>query len=254
MGKRARGTAREARGPVSGNSVRDIFAPDEAGKTGGSENSGSIAEAAGSDTIIDPAAVGRTDIGSEGSADSAAGENRTKRKYTRRTAKPSADAVSLDIGSFKDILFSTHAMIASMFNAPNFALDDDEAEKLSKAIANVTRHYDIPGMSQKSVDWIMAIQASGAIYGPRLLAWRIARMQSIKPVVPPNPNAPQNVGVAASAPGAKPSGRAPMPMPSPLDPVRQPVPVTPAPNGPVRQQPGLDKVDGADMPLKFNYN
>lgn len=152
-------------------------------------------------------------------------------------------------------------MLASMFNAPNMALDDDEAEKLSKAIANVTRHYDVPGMSQKSVDWIMAIQAGGSIYGTRLLAWRMERAtKAVKPA-PQNPNAPANVGPSASAPGARPMAqeatpnihhgqRLPTPMPG-NETTRQPqhAPV----NGPVRQQqPGLAHLDGADLPIKFN--
>lgn len=139
-----------------------------------------------------------------------------------------------------------------MFNAPNLELDDDEAVKLSKAIANVTRHYDVPGMSQKTVDWIMAVQAGGAIYGPRLLAWRMERASRMAKPAPQNPSAPANIAPAASAPGARPIARPATPAPQPSDPVRAPQPQSPAPNGPARQQPGLAQLDGADLPIKFN--
>jgi len=254
MGKRARATARKPREPVSGDTVRDIFAEDAIGSAG--NPGGGDSENTASGSIIDPAIVGKRDDSGDGGSDTGnrdrTGEDRPKRKYTRRAATKSADAISLDIGSFKDILYSTHAMIASIFNAPNVELDEDEAAKMAKAIANVTRHYDVPGMSQKTVDWIMCMQAAGAVYGPRMLAWRMDRVARMTKPAPQNPSAPANIAPAANAPGARPMQRMETEARVPVSPVPAPRQPNSVPAGPSRIQPGLDQLDGAGLPLKLN--
>lgn len=213
-----------------------------------------VADAA-SGPIVDPASIGNSAASDSGGSDpsgSTPGE-RVKRKYTRRASK-TADAVTLDLGSFKDILFSTHAMLASIASAPDLAIDEDEAEKLAKAIANVSRHYNVPTMAQETLDWIMLIQAGGAIYGPRIIAWRMDRMsRRVKPT-PQSPMAPRNVAPSPSAANvaaeekisATSEARGHI-TPAPVNHMRPP---TTAPQA--RVQPGLDTLDGATLPIKMN--
>lgn len=266
MGKRARTTARKPRGTIPGDTgkpVVDIFATGSAGNDSDAGNSGAV-----DGSIIDPAIVGKyasgdTDSGSETSLDSGTGSDTGtgKRKYTRR--KKTEDAVSLSLGSFKDLLYSSHAMMHTITQSVLFDIDEDEAAKLAQAVANVTRHYDIPTMAQKTVDWIMLIQTAGATYGPRLMAIRMDRaMRNMKPT-PQSPMAPRNVGPSPSAPGPQPKRTMPpdnimsdlprgQPMPSANDkmpPAQQQQPgQAPSP----RRQPGLDGLDGAGLPLKLN--
>lgn len=165
-------------------------------------------------------------------------------------------------------------MIAAIVQSPDIAIDDDEAEKLAKAIANVTRHYDVPQMAQTTIDWIMLIQAGGAIYGPRLIAWRMERAsQRVKPA-PQNRSAPQNIAPAATAPARSSPAPSTTPMPNPFDARKQPMPsagdpssmqgvplmhepVPHAPSnnnvvaGPPRHNPALAGVDGAGLQLKI---
>lgn len=157
-------------------------------------------------------------------------------------------------------------MLFGLTQNPLFDIDDADAEKITKAAANVMRHYEnIPGISPKTRDWILLIQAAGSMYGPRFLAWRMEAAMRRAKTVPPrvNPSAPANVAPAATAPQPRPVdlsqvNRQPTPMPGVADPSahRTAPPVNSfvqaSPNANPRNQPGLDKLDGADMPLKLN--
>lgn len=161
------------------------------------------------------------------------------------------------------MLYSGHQMLHTITQSVMFDIDEDEAEKLAKGVANVTRHYDVPRMAQKTVDWIMLIQTCGALYGPRLMAMRLDRAARNAKPAPSSPMAPRNVGPTATAPGAQPRRTMPpenlmsdlprgQPMPTADDKV-QPPPQQQPPQAPQpRRQPGLDGLDGAGLPLKLN--
>lgn len=261
MGKRARATSRSPRNAVSGSGKPDINIDVPVGGTG---NTASETGDSGVDgSIIDPTSIGRnaSSTDSDGSGDSGTGSaaERTRRPYKRRAAK-TPDAVSLDIGSFRDLLYSGHAMLHSITQSVLFEIDENDADKMAKAIANVTRHYDVPQMAQKTVDWIMCIQTMGAVYGPRIMAIRMERAARNARPAPQSVHAPRNVAPSPTAPGPQPQRAAPptdelprgQPAPSPTDKVQPPTQPAPAPNGPVRRQPGISDLDGASLPLKFN--
>lgn len=261
MGKRARATARKPRGAIRSADDADngiVVAGDDAGNTAAVAGGGDTVNTAGG-SIVDPGNIGNPgSTDDNGSGNSAASGGNVdpvtgKRRYKRRAAKASPDAVSLEIGSFKDILYSTHAMIASIASAPGVAIDDDEAEKLAKAIGNVTRHYEVPSMAQSTLDWIMLIQACGAVYGPRLLAWKMERAaRRVKPA-PQSPMAPRNVAPAPTAPNAdtiRPGGFVSAASPGVSE---RATPTNGAmPTAPARNQPGISTLDGSDLPLKLN--
>lgn len=90
-------------------------------------------------------------------------------------------------------------MLAGWTKNADWDLDDDEAEKISQRVANVARHYDVPEVAQKTKDWIMLIQATGAIYGPRVMSqvYEI-RSRNAKPA-PQHKAAPAHVAPAPTA-------------------------------------------------------
>lgn len=155
-------------------------------------------------------------------------------------------------------------MMHSLTQSVLFEIDENDAEKMAKAIANVTRHYDVPQMAQKTVDWIMMIQCTGVIYGPRIMAMRMERAARNAKPIPQSPMAPRNVGPSPSAPGpqphrtAPPANEYPLPRgqkaPSAADNIAPPPAQQPpsAPQQPQRRTPGLDGLDGAGLPLKLN--
>ena len=53
-------------------------------------------------------------------------------------------------------------------------IEQAEADQLGQSIQNVARHYDIPGVDQKTVDWIRLARTLGMVYGTRLFAARMS--------------------------------------------------------------------------------
>lgn len=76
-------------------------------------------------------------------------------------------------------------MAAEFFKLAALEISSDEGEKLGKAISNVTRHYNLPGVSPEARDWIALIQVCAIIYGARYMSMRLdARMAAAKDVSP----------------------------------------------------------------------
>ena len=95
-------------------------------------------------------------------------------------------------GFIAENLYSAHAFLAGLSGKDILKLEQSEADQLGQSIQNVARHYDIPGVDQKTVDWIRLARTLGMIYGTRLFA---ARMSA--PAKPkgdgPKPDAPRVV-------------------------------------------------------------
>jgi len=60
-------------------------------------------------------------------------------------------------------------MLAMMVRIPEMRIDESEAAKLSKGIANVARHYDVTA-TQKTIDWSNLVMVLAMIYGTRMMA------------------------------------------------------------------------------------
>ena len=71
------------------------------------------------------------------------------------------------------MLLAVHNGLAAVTGAPEFAIDQEEAEGLAKAAANVARHYNTPKMAQKTIDWLTLGSTLGAVYGTRIAAYRL---------------------------------------------------------------------------------
>ena len=70
-------------------------------------------------------------------------------------------------------MLAVHNGLAAVTGAPEFAIDQEEAEGLAKAAANVARHYNTPKMAQKTIDWLTLGSTLGAVYGTRIAAYRL---------------------------------------------------------------------------------
>lgn len=116
---------------------------------------------------------------------------------------------------FAKSLLSAHAFIAGTTGAEIWRLDAEKGEhtEIARAVTNVLRHYDVPGVSEKSADWIMLAQTLGMAYGTRIFAARMMakssppRAANAPQVVVNNDRAPQNAApkvIAEPDPGPSP--------------------------------------------------
>jgi hypothetical protein len=98
-------------------------------------------------------------------------------------------------------------MLAALTKVRELELDKSEAEKLAKSIANVARHYHVPGIAQKTKDWIMLMQTIGVLYVPRVIAYNI-RTAAAKPAPTPATTAIA-VGIGAGTGQPRPQPQSP---------------------------------------------
>lgn len=125
---------------------------------------------AASGTALDLAAIGPGSDGGGGEPE------RARRKYTRRAGSTKAETADLDLTEFiAENLFAAHAFLAGLSGKDILAIDKSEADDVGKAIQGVAKHYDIPGVNAKTVDWIRLARTLGMVYGTRLFAARAMR-------------------------------------------------------------------------------
>lgn len=61
-------------------------------------------------------------------------------------------------------------MLATLTQAPAWAIEQSEADRLAETFARVARWYDIPDVGEKAADHYGFIMAIGVVYGTRLVA------------------------------------------------------------------------------------
>lgn len=145
----------------------------------------------GKPITIDPAAIGQP-----GSTSGGGNEPTGKRKYQRRN-KPAASTTGpafqetqvLDVNGCKAILLSIHTMLLGFTGAPEWAMDDKEAQSVAEAGCNVARHYNV-ATTQKAIDWTNFAMTLGAVYGTRMVAASRRRKVAKQDI-----NQPQEAGV-----------------------------------------------------------
>jgi hypothetical protein len=74
-------------------------------------------------------------------------------------------------------------MGANILSAPNLELDKEEAAKLASAVQKVASFYSV-AFDPKKVAIFELAAVCGTIYGPRIMAWRIARKTTPKQSAP----------------------------------------------------------------------
>jgi hypothetical protein len=72
--------------------------------------------------------------------------------------------------SLTDLLLTIHMMGEEILKVEGLSLDRDEAQKLSKAIQEVQKHYNVT-FDPKKIAIANLIAAAGSIYIPRFIAW-----------------------------------------------------------------------------------
>jgi hypothetical protein len=90
----------------------------------------------------------------------------------------------------------TAGTLAFAFKSPVLALDKDkEADALAEAISKVMRHYgDIPGLNEKTLDWLGLLYTGAIIVGPR-----VAVIAATKKKAAPDASDPSSARPAAPA-------------------------------------------------------
>lgn len=141
-----------------------------AGEPSGADSGGNAPGGGTGGTVVDLAGTGPA------GGDSGSQPERTKRKYTPRAGTTKAETEKLDLTEFiAENLFAAHAFLAGLSGVDILAIEKSEADQVGGAIQQVARHYDIPGVNTKTVDWVRLARTLGMVYGTRLFAARAAR-------------------------------------------------------------------------------
>lgn len=70
-------------------------------------------------------------------------------------------------------------MAAAALNAPELALESDDAKAMSVAIAEVAKHYPMT-IDPKTMAWINLASCAGMIYGPRIYLMNARKKEEAK--------------------------------------------------------------------------
>lgn len=107
-----------------------------------------------------------------------------------------------------DYLILMHAGAAMKLSAPELVINEDQAQAITRAAANVARHYDIAVLDPKWQDWLVLAGVLGKTYVPIGFAlWQRSRGQQLPqqapqqaPTFDPNQGAIYNGGTDSVIP------------------------------------------------------
>lgn len=91
-----------------------------------------------------------------------------------RSAKTAFQS-DLGVGGFSEAIQAIHMALAGIAKCPELELDDEEAQKVTKALDELAAFYNVQPSPQAKV-WMNFTGAMSAVYGPRFFAIR-ARMR-----------------------------------------------------------------------------
>lgn len=74
-------------------------------------------------------------------------------------------------------------MLSGVFNAPQWAIEKSEADQVASATNTVLSHYKIPGLDQRTQDWMNFALVMGVVYGTRIMA-TARKPKAEKPIAP----------------------------------------------------------------------
>jgi hypothetical protein len=114
---------------------------------------------------VDPASLGDPEEGDVIASEAKQPSGRRRGKVGGK--KPET---KLDLQGVEALLLSIHYSLAALTKTPELALDPEEAANIARAAGNVARHYDIPEMPAKMIDWANLAICCAATYGPRVMA------------------------------------------------------------------------------------
>lgn len=117
---------------------------------------------------IDPAALGNASAGTTGDSDSGTG-----RRKRGRPPGPSAgtatksEEIRYSVSGVETLLISVHEILAKAVRVDLLKIDKAEANALSKAIGEVSKHYPVK-VDPKLAAWTNLVAVAASVYGPRL--------------------------------------------------------------------------------------
>lgn len=111
------------------------------------------------DDAVDPAQLKVGEAEGDASPDSPEIKVRRRRKSKK-----------LDVNGLEATLLSVHFMLAALLKQDALALEKGEATQLAEAIGNVARHYDIPEVPEKMIDWANLLIIAFMVYRPKMAA------------------------------------------------------------------------------------
>jgi hypothetical protein len=125
--------------------------------------------ASGTGTGADPGEPRRTKSGRF--------DRRTRAGRTAGSNEAETSPIPVDRISLTELLLSLHEMGAAILKTPELDLDRDEAQKLSKAVQEVSKYYAMSFDPKKVALGNLAI-VMGGIYVPRIMAYRLRKATS----------------------------------------------------------------------------
>lgn len=143
---------------------------DGVGNTDAGESVSSDGIGPGDDSGVDSGASGNSERfvnpASAASGDSGTGTRRRGRPPGSRngTRKATVTETSRNIG---EMLFSLHLGMATFLSSEHWAITEDEADRLGKAIIRVTQCYNINVLSEEQLAWVNLAMVAVPIYGTR---------------------------------------------------------------------------------------
>lgn len=72
---------------------------------------------------------------------------------------------------------TTHSLAASALAIRELELEEDAANKLATASAEVLKFYDVPEAAPKTIAWVNLAQVVAFVYGARLFAYKARKAE-----------------------------------------------------------------------------
>ncbi len=110
----------------------------------------------------------------EGDAPDAIEAERAPRASRKVASKKKGRAINPN--GIEKMLMGIHFTLATMTKNPELILQDAEAKMISESAASVMRHYDVPEVPEKMMDWGNLLVSLYLVYTPRICA--IARRKA----------------------------------------------------------------------------
>lgn len=117
--------------------------------------------------VVEPATI----VGEPDPAD--ASPRKRGRPRGSRNAATTAKQTKQTGSDLTALLMSLHMMGSALLKIDELELDETEARKLGEAIARVNALYDVPILSEKQMAWVNLATTGCAVYGPRLMAYKL---------------------------------------------------------------------------------
>lgn len=161
----ARATNIEFASANPGNADANASEPNDAFGSVGFDFGGDIGGSIGGDDFDPSIHVGRDKRNANGSYTRKRGRKSGGYSATRSESKKNSHSVN----AIESALVGIHAMVAAFTKTPEMVLESDESKPLAIAVADVAKHYDIPGVDAVVVAWVGLIMVAGKVYVPRYL-------------------------------------------------------------------------------------